>query len=89
MDEIDAALDFKNVSIVGHYIKVKLCFQSVHFVKIKLATTWILYNYVRFWLTVLLFVGLWLTLISTNNQVKIKIALLLNLKIWKTLAKPQ
>jgi hypothetical protein len=22
MDEIDAALDFKNVSIVGHYIKV-------------------------------------------------------------------
>lgn len=26
MDEIDAALDFKNVSIVGHYIKVKSAF---------------------------------------------------------------
>lgn len=25
MDEIDAALDFKNVSIVGHYIKVSVC----------------------------------------------------------------
>lgn len=24
MDEIDAALDFKNVSIVGNYIKVKI-----------------------------------------------------------------
>lgn len=26
MDEIDAALDFKNVSIVGHYIKVSMSF---------------------------------------------------------------
>ena len=25
MDEIDAALDFKNVSIVAHYIKVCVC----------------------------------------------------------------
>lgn len=28
MDEIDAALDFKNVSIVGHYIKV--CCATLH-----------------------------------------------------------
>lgn len=26
MDEIDAALDFKNISIVAHYIKVSLCY---------------------------------------------------------------
>lgn len=26
MDEIDAALDFKNVSIVGHYVKVRKVF---------------------------------------------------------------
>lgn len=30
MDEIDAALDFKNVSIVGNYIKVKLVIKQVH-----------------------------------------------------------
>lgn len=29
MDEIDAALDFKNVSIVANYIKVGLCFSGM------------------------------------------------------------
>lgn len=28
MDEIDAALDFKNVSIVANYIKVRLIFMK-------------------------------------------------------------
>ena len=35
MDEIDAALDFKNVSIVAHYIKVSPCslnFKNQHIV---------------------------------------------------------
>ena len=35
MDEIDAALDFKNVSIVAHYIKVYTC-------------TWPSYNYAKY-----------------------------------------
>ena len=29
MDEIDAALDFKNVSIVAHYIKVSCIFCEI------------------------------------------------------------
>jgi chromosome segregation ATPase len=41
MDEIDAALDFKNVSIVGRFIKERtknvkkfLCFENSQFTKV-------------------------------------------------------
>jgi structural maintenance of chromosome 4 len=30
MDEIDAALDTRNVSIIGHYIKVSIVLKKLH-----------------------------------------------------------
>jgi hypothetical protein len=37
MDEIDAALDTRNVSIIGHYIKVRFVTQTWNLIKRKMA----------------------------------------------------
>ena len=45
MDEIDAALDFKNVSIVAHYIKVITAHINLITANIKAITAHILVYY--------------------------------------------
>lgn len=56
MDEIDAALDFKNVSIVANYIKVNMMCVSFFVTHIKQGTVISLLSFRNFWKIRIIFV---------------------------------